>query len=185
MNRHSRRAAQKINRNGDNDTTASQKMSEALEGFKEMQGQIAKLVQLYRNNFNSILMIKETLERKGLISIDDLKETERLYKENAENRDKRVKEIYAKNMTDEEKIDFCLTDYIEYKHGYLKQNISPVKDLGVAPNVVNDYLMSKGYTGLKYREYAIFLGVPEFMLSKAVVGQHEQGQRTSQPIQEA
>jgi hypothetical protein len=171
MNRHQRRATQAINKTA-GDPQGS--MAELNDGLKEMQAQLTKVISLHRNNYNTIQMIKETLERLGVLKIEDLKETERLYQENAKNKDLRVKEIYKQNLTDDEKIELCLNDILTYKPGYLKQNISPVRDLGVAPNVVNNFVVAKGYVGLKYREYAMYLGVPEYMLSKNVMGQHEQ-----------
>lgn len=171
MNRQQKRALGHQTRKEGVPAQASNTLVNMVQDLQNTNQQVTRLFHAYRNNFNSLVVLKETLERKGLLTADDFKETERLYKENSEQRDVRVKEIYKQNLSDEEKVELCLKDFTEYKHGYEKQNINPIKDLGVSPNVVNDYIIQKGFTGMTYHTYATSLGVPENMLSKVVLGQ--------------
>jgi len=180
MNRHDRRAMQSVQRKNGAQPQESATLVEMAENVKNINTQLNSLFHAYRNNFNTIVFLKETLERKGLVTAEDFKETERLYNENREQRETRVKEIYKQNLSDEEKIEICLKDFTEYKHGYQKQNINPVKDLGLSPNVVNDYLIQKGFTGLTYQTYATSLGVPKAMQSPTVLGQQERPQADAQ-----
>ena len=173
MNRQQKRMLGAMQRKGGASPEAADTLVKMTQDLQNTNSQVNRLFHAYRNNFNSIVVLKETLERKGLVTAEDFKETERLYKENSEQRDVRVKEIYKQNLSDDEKIELCLKDFTEYKHGYEKQNINPVKDLGVSPNVVNDCLIQKGFTGMTYHTYATSLGVPEMMLSKTVLGQQQ------------
>jgi hypothetical protein len=173
MNRHQRRAYEKVNKIGSaqNDINSANAMSSNLkaliEDFRNIQSQLVKMVEFNKSLFKSVQIVRETLERKGFLTIDDIKDTENLYRVNIENRDKKIKEVLSSDMTDDEKIEMCLQDAETYKPGYEKLNLNPVRDLNVAPNVVNDYLIhSKEMTGLNYKQYALFLGVPEVMLVK-------------------
>jgi len=172
MNRHQRRAYDKVNRVGsnqaeDNSNVMTTNLKALIEDFRNIQSQLVKMVEFNKSLFKSVQIVRETLERKGFLTIDDIRDTENLYKLNIENRDKKIKEILSSDMTDDEKIERCLQDAEIYKPGYEKLNLSPVRDLNVAPNVVNDYLIhTKELSGLNYKQYALYLGVPEVMVVK-------------------
>lgn len=136
-----------------------------VDDMRNIQKQLVKMIEFNKTMFRSIQIFRETLERKGFLTVDDIKETENLYKQNMDMRDEKIKELLSSSMSDEEKIEFCLKDAEGYKPGYERLNLSPVRDLNVAPNTVNDYLIGvKNFYGQQYRQFAMYLGVPEQML---------------------
>ena len=137
-----------------------------LEDLQSIHEQIVKVTDFQRSLYSSFQLMRETLERKGVISIADWKGTEDLYRAQKTLRDSKIKEILSSSMTDFDKVDVCMKEILEYKHGYEKLNLNPVRDLNVPPPVVNEYLMTKHYQRQDYLRLADALGVPETMQVK-------------------
>lgn len=137
-----------------------------LEDLQNVHEQIQRVTEFQRSLYNSIQLMRETLERKGLMNMEDLKATEDLYRAQKTVKEAKIKELLSSTMTDIEKIEFCLKEFTDYKPGYEKFNLNPVKDLNVSPPVINEYLSQQGFSGNSYVRYAQLLGVPETMLMK-------------------
>lgn len=152
-------------------------VAELAQEFRNMQVQLVKMVEFNKSLMRSMQVLKETLERKGVLTREDVKDTEVLYRETSKNRDAKVKELVGSTMSDFDKIEWCVKEAEAEKHGYERYSIQPVRDLNIAPGIVNDYLLDKGYSGEKYQRYATYLGVPESMLVRMAVeaGQQQAG----------
>ena len=169
MNRQQRRAYEKqMKKAGQVAQTAQQAqkpetLSRLLEEIQNINSQVVKMVEFNKTIYRTITLFRETLERKKIVSFEDFKETENLYHKNVKVREDKIKELLSSALSDAEKIEFCMREAHEYKHGYEKFNISPVRDLNIPPPVVNEYLNEKGYVGNEYRQWATHLGIPASM----------------------
>ena len=139
------------------------KLSMVVEELNNINAQIVKMVEYNKTVFRTLTLFRETLERKGLVTIDDFKETENLYHKNVIVREQKIKELLSSALSELEKIEWCMREASEYRHGYDKFNISPVRDLNISPPVVNEYLTEKGYSGSEYKKWATYLGIPPSM----------------------
>lgn len=142
------------------------KLGSIIEQLQALHKQNVKITEFNRKIYGSLTKMKEALERKGVITSQDFDEVEALYLQMLPRREGKIKEVTASEMTDEDKIKFCLEDFNSKCHGYDKYNILPVRDLNVAPGVVLDYLRSLEYSGDQFKYLAISMGVPEAMLVK-------------------
>lgn len=167
MNRQQRRAYEKQMKKAGQTAAATaasgDKLSIVLEEMKNINAQIVKMVEYNKTVFKTITLFRETLERKGIVTIQDFKDTENLYHKNVVVREQKIKELLASDMSEHEKIEWCMKEAEEYRHGYDKFNITPVRDLNVPPPIVNEYLIDRGITGADYRKWATYLGVPGSM----------------------
>jgi hypothetical protein len=165
MNRQQRRAYEKQMKKAGHAaaTPPGDKLGLMVEELNNINSQIVKMVEYNKTVYRTLTIFRETLERKGIVTIDDFKETENLYHKNVVVRDQKIKELLSSSLTDAEKIEWCTREANEYRHGYDRFNISPVRDLNIAPPIVNEFLMEKGYFGAEYRKWATFLGVPASM----------------------
>lgn len=139
-------------------------MKELIEDLQRMNEQIVRVVEFNKRLFQSLQILREACERKGVIVPSDIAEVEELYRQSFSKRQVVMKEVLSSSKSDQEKIELCLEEITTYKPGYDKMNLNPVRDLNVSPAVVNDYLIENGFTGEQYKRYAIQLGVPEPML---------------------
>jgi hypothetical protein len=142
------------------------KMNSIVEQLQAIHKQNVKITEFNRKLFGSLTKLKEALERKGVITHDDFEEVERLYLNMLPRREAKIKEIYASEMTEDEKIQFCIEDFNSRCHGYEKYNILPVRDLNVPPGAVVEYLSNKGFAGDNLKIMAISMGVPEVMIAR-------------------
>lgn len=168
LNRQQRRAAASTkglpNLHSLQKNDSSVNLSVIVEQLQALHKQNVKITEFNRKLFGSITKLKEALERKGVITHQDFEEVEDLYVKMLPRREDKIKEIYASDMQDDEKIKFCLEDFTSRIHGYAKYNILPVRDLNVAPGAVIEYLSSHGYTGDNLKQMAVSMGVPELMV---------------------
>ena len=167
MNRQQRRHMDKVARKQNTPSqTVNVSAKELLEEIKNIHQHIKKIVEFDKNMIRSMQLLRETLDRKGVVTQTDLRETEQLYKANFERRQKVIKELLASDLSDVDKIERCLSEaaQAEGKPAYEKLSLSPIKDLNISPGVVNDYLIQKGYSGDSYKSVALQLGIPEMML---------------------
>lgn len=163
MNRQQRRAYEKQMKKVGQTPAATDKLGSVLEEIQNINSQIVKMVEYNKTVFRTITLFRETLERKGIVTIEDFRETENLYHKNVNTRELKIKELLSSDLSDQDKIEWCMREANEYRHGYEKFGISPVRDLNIAPPVVNEYLMEKGYSGAEYRKWATYLGIPASM----------------------
>jgi hypothetical protein len=166
MNRQQRRATAKqgVNPFTQYQTDLAMKLAGIVEQLQSLHKQNLKITEFNRKMFGSLTKLKEALERKGVITNEDFEEVEKLYLGMLPRREAKIKEIVASEMTDEDKIKFCLDDINSRCHGYDKYNIVPVRDLNVAPGVVIEGLTTLGYEGDSLKLLALSMGVPEVML---------------------
>lgn len=139
-------------------------LGEIVSELQNMQTHIVRIVEFNKQMFRSLQILRETVERKGLIVPSDISEVEELYRRSFDKRQTAIKGTLSSDKSDQDKIEMCLEEVTTYKPGYEKLQISPVRDLNVSPAVVNDYLIENGYVGDQYKKYAVYLGVPEAML---------------------
>jgi len=178
MNRQQRRAYEKQMKKAGQaaKAPAGDKLSIVLEEIQNINAQIVKMVEYNKTVYRTITLFRETLERKNIVTIDDFRETENLYHKNVAVREQKIKELLSSELSEGEKIEWCMREANEYRHGYEKFNISPVRDLNIAPPMVNDYLTEKGYSGGEYKKWATYLGVPASMqLEQTATPAPEQG----------
>jgi hypothetical protein len=142
------------------------KLGSIVEQLQALHKQNVKITEFNRKLYGSLTKLKEALERKGVITHQDFEEVEILYVNMLPRRETKIKEINASDMTDDEKIKFCIDDFNSKVHGYDKYNVIPVRDLNIAPGLVVEYLSSKGYTGDNLKIMAVSMGVPEMMVSR-------------------
>lgn len=170
MSRQQRRAFEKqatkqgFNPNAQGDL--AMKLGTILEQLQSLHKQNVKITEFNRKIFGTFTKLREALERKGVLTANDFDEIETLYLQMLPRRENKIKDIVASEMTDDEKIKFCLEDFNSKSHGYDKYNILPVRDLNVAPGAVMEYLQSLEYSGDQLKYLAISMGVPEVMLMK-------------------
>lgn len=166
MNRQQRRASTKqgLNSITQYQTELAMKLAGIVEQLQSLHKQNLKITEFNRKMFGSLTKLKEALERKGVITNEDFEEVEKLYMGMLPRREAKIKEIVGSEMTDEDKIKFCIEDINSRCHGYDKFNIIPVRDLNVAPGVVIDHLIALGYEGDSFKLLALSMGVPEVML---------------------
>lgn len=145
------------------------KLNSIVEQLQALHKQNVKITEFNRKLFGSMTKLKEALERKGVITQEDFDEVESLYINMLPRRESKIKEISASDMTDDEKIKFCLEDYQSKVHGYDKYNILPVRDLNIAPGAVIEYLTTSGHSGDQLKILAVGMGVPEMMLKRDTV----------------
>jgi hypothetical protein len=165
MNRQQRRAYEKQMKKAGQAASAppGDKLGTMVEELNNINAQIVKMVEYNKTVYRTLTIFRETLERKGIVTIDDFKETENLYHKNVAVREQKIKELLSSPLSDDEKIQWCMREANEYRHGYDRFNISPVRDLNISPGIVNEFLSEKGYASAEYRKWATFLGVPATM----------------------
>lgn len=171
MNRRERRFMESLQRKQGKTVAQPQQqqlggIERIIEDLQSIHTQISKVTEFQRNLYNSLQLMRETLERKGVMDMSDLRATEEMYHAQVKVKEEKVKDILSSSMSDFEKIDFCMKELTEYKPGYEKYNINPIKDLNVPPPVVNEYLSLNNYRSGAYMKFAALLGIPESMYVK-------------------
>jgi len=168
LNRQQRRAANSkgVMPNFQPPADLSLKLGGIVEQLQALHKQNLKITEFNRKLFGSFTKLKESLERKGVITQQDFDEVESLYLNMLPRREAKIREINASEMTDDMKIKFCIDDFNSRVHGYDKYNIIPVRDLNIAPGLVVEYLTTNGYISDNLKVMAVSMGVPEMMISR-------------------
>jgi hypothetical protein len=83
-------------------------------------------------------LITETLVKIGIISFEDIKETQFLYSKKEENKQIKIKQLLSQDLDIEELLNI-VTDTPETP-GYRRLGIDPIKDLNVNPYELAEFL---------------------------------------------
>lgn len=145
MNRKQRRASEKKMRTETSNISKIIPQATSSDKTDELKNQIINLAKDVKSIFDytkslefKLSLITESLVRTGVMSFEDIKETQFLYSKKEENKNSKIKELLSQDLEISDILEI-ITDTPETP-GYLRLNIDPVKDLNVNPYELAQFL---------------------------------------------
>ena len=137
----SSRINRKISSKNNKKQTDNMDATVSLRQFKALVSDAQKLYRQLQLLDKQVFLMMETLSRKGVFGLNDVRETENLFIERDKRRLSRIKELLVADLSPEELIDAIEED--ADLPSYERLSINPVQDLNLNPFEVGSIIKER------------------------------------------